>query len=95
MDESFVAKLLDVGSELELEAGDVLVDPERPGPSLYLIRHGTLLVRTRTSEDERGPGQVIGTLEELDGPDGVTVTALTEARVVAVERADYEAALYG
>ena len=38
---------------------------------------------------------MIGEWEKLDGSDGVRVTALTEARLVAVDRAAYEAALTG
>jgi len=42
--------------------------------------------------DERGPGQAIGRWERLDE---VTVKAETEVRLVAVDDADYEAALTG
>jgi hypothetical protein len=54
-----------------------------------------LRVETARETNERGPGQVIGEWEKLDGTDGVRVTAQTEARLVAVDRAAYEAALTG
>lgn len=95
MDESFVAKLIDVGSQLELDEGEVLWEPGREPASLFLVLTGLLEVRTRRGADERGAGQVVGELERLDGSEHVTVTALTEARVVAVDRASYEAALFG
>jgi hypothetical protein len=54
-----------------------------------------LLVESARETSERGPGQVIGEWEKLDGSEGVRVTAQTEARLVAVDRAAYEAALTG
>ena len=42
--------------------------------------------------DPRGPGHVIGRWELLEE---VTVKAETDARLIAVDRADYEAALTG
>ena len=44
---------------------------------------------------ERGPGQVVGEWEKLDGSDDIRVTAKTEARLVAIDRAAYEAAMSG
>ena len=84
-----------MGSELALDEGTVLVDPERPSAGLYLILQGVLLVVTPHAEDERGPGQVVGMWERLDGTDEITVSAKTEARVVAIDRAAYEAAVSG
>ncbi len=55
---------------------------------MLLVMQGVLTV----DDDERGPGQVIGQWERLDE---VTVVAQTDVRVVAVDRADYEAAQMG
>jgi hypothetical protein len=95
VDESFVAKLLDVGSALELDEGELLWAPDREPASLFLVLNGLLAVRTRRGVEERGAGQVVGDLERLDGSEDVVVEAVTEARVVAVDRASYEAALFG
>jgi hypothetical protein len=54
-----------------------------------------LRVETPLETVERGPGQVVGEWEKLDGSEDVRVTAATEARLVAVDRAAYEAALTG
>jgi hypothetical protein len=62
---------------------------------IFLVLHGVLLVESARETSERGPGQVIGEWEKLDGSEGVRVTAQTEARLVAVDRAAYEAALTG
>jgi hypothetical protein len=62
---------------------------------IFLVLHGVLRVESVRETTERGAGQVIGEWEKLDGSDGVRVTALTEVRLVAVDRAAYEAALTG
>jgi hypothetical protein len=64
---------------------------ELPENALYMVLHGTLLVETDIESYERGAGAVVGYVEEP----GAQVTALTEARVVVITRADYEAALTG
>jgi CRP-like cAMP-binding protein len=96
VDESFAAKLLDVGSQLEVAEGQVLVDPDdEPVHGLFMVLHGVLRVETPSEEYERGAGSVVGVIEKLDGSDRVRVTALTEARLVVVDRAAYQAALTG
>jgi CRP-like cAMP-binding protein len=95
VDEDFVAKLIDVGSQVELDEGAVVWDDSHAAASLFLVLNGLLEVETRHGRDERGPGQVVGDLERLDGSEDVRVVAVTDARVVAVDRAAYEAALSG
>lgn len=84
MDENFVAKLIDVGTELRYPAGTVLP----PLPGLLLVLQGVLEV----DGEERGPGHVIGRWERLDEAE---VVAQTDVRVISVDRADYEAAETG
>jgi hypothetical protein len=55
---------------------------------MLLVMQGVLEV----DGDERGAGHTIGRWERLDE---VTVKAVTDVRVVAVDRADYEAAETG
>jgi hypothetical protein len=64
---------------------------ELPEDALFMVLHGTLLVETDSESYERGAGAIVGYVEEP----GTRVTALTEARVVVITRADYEAALTG
>ena len=73
----------------------MLVAPDRPSAGLYLVLQGVLLVTTPHDAYERGPGQVVGEWEKLDGSDDIRVTAKTEARLVAIDRAAYEAAMSG
>ena len=73
----------------------MLVDADKPGSGLFLVMHGVLLVETPEGADERGPGRIVGEWEKLDGTDDVRVTAKTDVRLIAVDRAAYEAALTG
>ena len=84
-----------MGSELALDEGSVLVDPELAVSGIFLILHGVLRVETPRETSERGPGQIVGEWERLDGSDDVRVTAATEVRLIAVDRSAYEAALTG
>ena len=90
-----VAKLLDVGRELQLPEGYALIEPGVPVSGLFLILHGVLLVETPLEDYERGAGNIVGQTEKLDGTDDIRVTTKTEVRLVAVDRAAYEAALTG
>jgi hypothetical protein len=84
VDENFLAKLIDVGTELTFPAGTTL--PELHG--MLLVMQGVLEV----DGDERGPGHVVGQWERLDE---VTIVAQTDVRLISIDRADYEAAQTG
>ncbi len=88
MDENFVAKLIDVGTELRFAAGTVVSSPDEPRPGMLLVMQGLLTV----DEEQRGPGHTIGRWESLEE---VRVVAETDVRLIAVDRADYEAAVSG
>ena len=62
MDESFVAKLIDIGTELRFAAGQVVSSPEEPRSGVLLVLQGLLEV----DGDERGAGHAIGLRERLD-----------------------------
>jgi hypothetical protein len=71
------------------------VSPDEPREGLLLVMQGVLTVETPAGEDERGPGNVIGQWERLDGSDEVRVVAQTDVRLAAVDRAAWEAAQAG
>jgi CRP-like cAMP-binding protein len=73
----------------------VLVEPGIPVSGIFLILHGDLLVQTPLEEYERGAGQIVGEWEKLDGSEDIRVVAKTDVRLIAVDRASYEAALTG
>lgn len=62
---------------------------------LLLVLQGLLVVESPGGEEERGPGNVVGQWERLDGSDDVRVVARSDVRVVAVDRAAWEAAQTG
>ena len=62
---------------------------------LLLVLQGLLVVESPAGEDERGPGNVIGQWERLDGSDDVRVVARSDVRLVAVDRAAWETAQTG
>jgi CRP-like cAMP-binding protein len=97
MDEAFVAKLLDVGTECEFPAGQVMIEFGQPGSGLYFIRRGTVTVDAPEGTRELGAGNIVGerALDDPHGTRSARVTAKTDVRAVAVDRAAYEAALSG
>lgn len=72
-----------------------MVDEDNPMSGLLLVLQGVLVVESANGEDERGPGNVVGQWERLDGSDDVRVVASSDVRLVAVDRAAWEAAQTG
>ncbi len=72
-----------------------MVDEDNPMSGLLLVLQGVLVVESADGEDERGPGNVVGQWERLDGSDDVRVVARSDVRLVAVDRAAWEAAQTG
>lgn len=72
-----------------------MVDSNTPVSGLLLVLQGLLTVESPSGEDERGPGNVIGQWERLDGSDDVRVVAVSDVRLVAVDRAAWETAQTG
>jgi hypothetical protein len=89
MDENLLAKLIDIGTELRFAAGAVVSSPDEPRGGMLLVMQGLLRVG---DDDDRGPGHVVGQWERLDE---VQVVAETDVRLVAIDRADWEAAQTG
>ena len=73
----------------------MIVDGDNPRGGLLLVMQGVLSVQAAGLTDERGPGNVIGQWEALDGTEDVRVVAASDVRVVAVDRAAWEAAQTG
>jgi hypothetical protein len=62
--------------------------PDEPRNGVLLVMQGVLEV----DDEERGPGHAIGRWESLDE---VRVVAQTDVRLIALDRADWEAAETG
>lgn len=89
MDEDDLRRLEDVGSRVEFPAGKVLIERGQPGTGVYVVVKGHLVVEAPEGTRELGPGSVVGERAVLsaDGMRTARVRALTDAVVVAVERA--------
>ena len=89
MDEDDLRRLEEIGSRVEFPAGKVLIEHGQPGTGLYVVVKGHLLVEAPEGTRELGPGSVVGERAVLsaDGKRTARVRALTDAVVVAVERA--------
>jgi CRP-like cAMP-binding protein len=92
LDEAIVQRLMELGSDCAFQAGQVMIHLGEPGSGLFLITHGTVLVRAPEGESEHGPGEVVGELALLtrDGIRSAQVLAKTDVRAVAVDRVTLE-----
>jgi CRP-like cAMP-binding protein len=81
-----------VGIESEIAAGHLLIEWGQHGAGLYVILDGTVMVEAPEGTRELGPGALIGerALLSEDGTRTARVRALTDVRVLAVDRAGIE-----
>ncbi len=81
-----------VGAEAEIAAGKVLIERGQPGAGLYVVLEGTVIVEAPEGTRELGPDALIGerALLSADGLRTARVRALSDIRVLAVERADFD-----
>ncbi len=81
-----------VGAETAVAAGQVLIERGQPGAGLYIILEGTVVVEAPEGMRELGPDALIGerALLSADGLRTARVRALSDIRVLAVERADFD-----
>jgi CRP-like cAMP-binding protein len=92
VDEDDLQKLAAAGSKLSFGVGQVLIESGLPGPGLYVVVEGHVVVEAPEGTRELGPGSVVGERALLsgDGMRSARVRALTAGVVVAVERAEIE-----
>jgi CRP-like cAMP-binding protein len=85
-------KLEAVGSELPFGSGQMLIELGQPGPGLYVVLQGHVVVEAPEGTRELGPGAVVGerALLSEDGTRSARVRALTSGVVLAVERAEID-----
>lgn len=97
-----VAELAAGSRELAYAPGELLLQEGAAGDSLLVIRSGLLAVSVRDAAGqiltvaERGPGEIVGEMSLLTGePRSATVRALTEARVLELDKAAFAGVLLG
>jgi CRP/FNR family transcriptional regulator, cyclic AMP receptor protein len=84
--------LEEVGAEAVIASGQVLIEPGQEGAGLYVVLEGTVAVETPETTRQLGPGEVIGELAlfSADGKRTARVRAITDVRVLAVDRLQVE-----
>lgn len=92
-----VARLASRLEELELDAGTTLLKEGDPGDCAYLVETGELVAEQGGREIGRvRPGSVVGEIALLhDAPRMATVRAVTDSRVLMIERDEFIAAATG
>ena len=81
-----------VGAEAAVAAGQLLIERGQPGTGIYVILEGTVLVEAAEGALELGAGAFIGERALLaeDGLRTARVRAITDIRVLAVDRVEFE-----
>ena len=86
-----LAAIADAANEVDVPAGQLLVQPGEAGTGMFFICDGTAVVETRREHVELGPGQFFGELA-LMKPDAIRtarVRAKTSLRCLALDRASF------
>ena len=81
-----------VGAEADVAAGKMLIERGQHGAGLFVILDGTVVVEAPEGTRELGAGAFVGerALFSDDGLRTARVRALTDVRVLAVDRVDFE-----
>jgi CRP-like cAMP-binding protein len=78
-----------VATEVDIPAGQLLIEPRAKGSGMFLIQEGTVTVHVIGKRlQELGPGEVVGELALLrrDGARSARVQAKTNVRCLAIDR---------
>ena len=80
------------GAEVEVPAGQVVIEPGQPSLGLFVVREGTVELDAHDGVHELGPGAVFGgrSLRDPHGERTARALAKTNVRLVAVDRATVE-----
>jgi len=92
MESDDLRRLEAVGSEVEIPAGQVLIERGQHGSGLFVIRAGTVVVDAPDGTFEFGPGALIGerALLASHGIRAARVRATSDLRALAVDRQEFE-----
>jgi CRP-like cAMP-binding protein len=83
-------RLEEVGTEVQIAAGHVLIERGQPGTGLYVIVEGTVVIEAPEGRRELGPGAVVGERAIFSGTRTARVQATSDLRVLVVDRAAIE-----
>jgi CRP-like cAMP-binding protein len=83
--------IAEAANDVEVPAGQLLVQPGQAGTGMFFVVEGTAVVETKRDEIKLGPGQFFGELA-LMKPDAIRtarVRAETPLRCLALDRASF------
>jgi voltage-gated potassium channel len=92
LDAGELERVAEVTKELEVPAGQVLVQPGMKGTGMFFIADGTAVVETKREQVELGPGEFFGELALMssDATRTARVRAQTPLRCLALDRAGFQ-----
>lgn len=85
-------RLHEVGAEEHVAAGQTLIERGQYGAGLFVILEGSVVVEAPEGTRELGEGAIVGERALLsdDGLRTARVRAMSDLRVIAVDRAEFE-----
>lgn len=91
LDDAALEGIAEIATDVEAKPGQVLTRADDPGAGMFVVEEGTVAVELRSRTVEFGPGEFFGELSLLvpDARRIARVRATTEARLLAVSRADF------
>jgi CRP-like cAMP-binding protein len=84
-------RIAEIASETEFPSGQLLIEARTPGSGMFVLLDGRVAVHARGVDTELGPGEVVGEVALLrrDSDRIARVTALTDVRCLAIDRASF------
>ncbi len=94
VDEEHLARVAELATTFEVEAGYVLTERGQPGSGMFVLLEGTAEVELSSGAVTLGPGEFFGELSLLTDVDRqARVRASTAVRGLAFDRSAFEALL--
>jgi CPA2 family monovalent cation:H+ antiporter-2 len=92
LEDEALEQLAAAASEVEVPAGQLLIQPGAAGSGMFFVVEGAVEVEARETVRELGPGDFCGELALLteDGTRTARVSAKTDVRCVAFDRSAFE-----
>jgi CRP-like cAMP-binding protein len=92
LDEDVLLRILALSTELDCQAGQVLIRADDPGAGMFIVEDGTVVVEAPQRTIELGPGEFFGELSLLvpESRRVARVRAKTPVRCIALNRLDFE-----
>jgi CRP-like cAMP-binding protein len=85
--EQTLEQLAAAATEVDVPAGQVLIEHDAPAAGLYVILAGRVAIHAPDEDLERGPGEVVGERALASGGTRTgRVSALTDLRLLSIPR---------